>query len=563
MHQAQNVLSIEEGQNRFLAIEVNGHGFGIPIESVREIVYYSSINPLPQAPHFVRGVALIRQETIPVLDLNILLGGDKHTAIHHESCFIVLQLADDSGRRTRICLLAERILQTYKINIESVDAAPTIGDDSVVNYILGVARVAEQIFVLIDPAKLISPLLENVQPYVAYSVQADESNLTELIPDKNPSSGHAIHKNQYKFLSVFINEDEYAIPLSSVSQVINKSSLSNFINNDVPDVLFSAAVFTNKPLGLLRLSTVISRTQTEPEEDEGEKNNITQAIATDSTREVVVLIKFYRGFLGIIVDRIGATYESDSDLQKNSFCTGLKRNRIKSLGFIEKNEGSIEVIDPTSVLTKVEQTGIESWMSCIDRMITMSESKQAASAEPAKDETANPFAVFAGSYLLVQVGDELVGLNNTDVDEVLTYAELIPLNNGPDWFSGLLELRQHTYPIIDLHIKLDVNPSAQSEGMRKVLVMIKYGQKKLGLLVDKVIHSIHLDSAQLYGPERSKLMIKPSALDAVAEFEQQWVHIINLQNVIQQEQLSTRNLLEELNHQAETNDRGDIEISGI
>ncbi len=129
MPQAQNILSQKEGQTKFLALEVGGYGFGIPISSVSEIIYYTKINPLPQTPDFVRGVALIRQETIPVLDLNMLLGGDQETRIHHESCFITVQLEDSSGRLMQVCLLADRILQTYKVDNKSVGMPPVIGDE--------------------------------------------------------------------------------------------------------------------------------------------------------------------------------------------------------------------------------------------------------------------------------------------------------------------------------------------------------------------------------------------------------------------------------------------------
>jgi len=557
MQQALNAKNLKEGQNKFLAIEVNGHGFGIPIDSVREIVYYSSINPLPQAPGYVRGVALIRQETIPILDLNILLGGEEQTPIHQESCFIVLQLADASGKLTKLCLLADRILQTYKIDSDVVDTPPLIDNEEVVNYVLGVARVAEQLFVLIDPACLITPLLDNVKPYVTYNGSANASDVPELATNNVASLTEYSKKSNNKYLSVFIDNNEYAFPLSLVSQVIDLSSLTDYVDEDLPAVLYGAATFMNKPLGIIRLSNLIAQTQNEQTTDNIEPAT-EQRSDQDVTREVIVLIEYNRGLLGIMVDRIGHTYDNAGDLQQNSFCNDLDRNRIKSLGFIDKEDGSIEVIDPTSVLTSKEQLAVESWMSCIDRMIYMAEQKT-ASAESVQEEE-NQFAQFAGSYLVVQIGDEFVALNNTDVEEVLTYAELIPLKSGPEWFAGLLDLRQQTYPVIDLHIKLDVAPSANSQDDRKVLVMIKFAEQKVGLLVKKIIHSTHITLNQLQGTERASLVVKPAALHAVAELDNKLVHIINLQHVIKKEDISARSLLNELEQQ---NEQRDVETSSL
>jgi len=544
MPAAQRISDVHDDHNKFLALEINGHGFGIPISKVREIVYHTNIKALPQAPDFVRGVTLVRQETIPVLDLNILLGANQPSHIHQESCFIVVQLADKTGRLTQVCLLADQVLQTYKIESTVVDLAPTIGDNSIVDYVLGIARIEERIFMLIDPMELIAPYLEVVQPYHESSELTD-STVTETISGKTPSVTRSAVK--YKFLSVFIDEDEYAFPLSSVSQVVNKSDLAEFSDQEMPDILSGVVIFNDKPLGIVRLCDIISH---DKNNDAPTQTNLNKVKNVEYEREVVVLVEFHDGLLGIVVDSIGQTYESTEALTQNLFCADLQRNRVKSLGFIDSDNGSIEVIEPIGLLVKEEQAIIDSWIRCNNKIVEISDSQNT----PAKKEnhnSSNPLAKYADSYLVIQLGESLVAIKSLDVDEILSYEDLITIESGPVWFSGLLDLRQKTYPVIDLHIKLDVPALTRSTDSRNVLVMIYHKEQKLGLLVDKIIASTNITEEQIQSSEFSNLVIQPIALDAVAETEHGLVNIINLHQVITRHEISARRLLEKLNEQNE------------
>jgi len=48
--------------------------YGLPIESLREIVRPMVITPLPRVEPFVRGVMILRGEVLPVFDLHVRLG---------------------------------------------------------------------------------------------------------------------------------------------------------------------------------------------------------------------------------------------------------------------------------------------------------------------------------------------------------------------------------------------------------------------------------------------------------------------------------------------------------
>lgn len=526
-------------QQKFLAVEVSGHGYGIPTECVKEIVYHSRINPLPQTPAFVRGVTLIRNETMPVLDLNILLGKEELTVIHNESCFIVIQLANKSGSLTQICLLADRILQTYKIDSDDVDGIPQIDSRTIVEYVKGVARFDDEIFIVIEPSGLISPYLDEINAYEVY--KGEQNHSLEVIEDN--SNTVKKQKDQVnKYLSASVNAEEYAIPLNNVYQVVGKKDLEKYSDDDLPGFLTSATIINKKAVGIIRLRDVL---------EENENSKADDVETSDEGQEVVILVDFDDSMLGIVVDKIGRTYETHEALKQHSLCSDLNRNRIKSLGFIESDSGSIEVIEPTGVLLDSEKNEVQSWMGCVGRMLNMSDLHNKVNDKDEQKTANNPYAKYADSYLVVEVGEHLVAIKNDDVDEVLTFDDLIPLSNGPSWFMGLLDLRKSTYPVINMLLRLDVDEVvSHADEQHKVLVMIKNKGEKIALYVNRIVNSSHINETQLQSAEHSELYLNNEALFATAKLDAGCVHVINMEKIVSDEEISARRLLNELQAQS-------------
>ncbi len=62
-----------DGQ-QFLTFSVQSEEYGIDILSVQEIKGFSKVRPIPNAPHYIRGVMNLRGTVVPVLDLRARFG---------------------------------------------------------------------------------------------------------------------------------------------------------------------------------------------------------------------------------------------------------------------------------------------------------------------------------------------------------------------------------------------------------------------------------------------------------------------------------------------------------
>ena len=83
--------------------------------------------------------------------------------------------------------------------------------------------------------------------------------------------------------------------------------------------------------------------------------------------------------------------------------------------------------------------------------------------------------------LLVKVSDEILAISLGFIDRVIDYSEeLIQRTNGQE----VLVYREEIIPLIRLHERLDIE---EVEGNKKFVVIVKVGEKTVGLLVDSLI----------------------------------------------------------------------------
>lgn len=69
--------------------------FGVCISQVVQIIQVPKITPIPDAPHYIKGVICMRDEVIPILDLRLRLGKPEIDYDSH-TCVIIVTLQSGS-----------------------------------------------------------------------------------------------------------------------------------------------------------------------------------------------------------------------------------------------------------------------------------------------------------------------------------------------------------------------------------------------------------------------------------------------------------------------------------
>lgn len=136
---------------QFGTFTLNSQFFGVDILRMREIIRPLDITKVPRAERCMEGVINLRGEVIPVISLRARFGlprkpFDKETRIINMEIDNVV-----------VGFIVDSIGHVQRFSADAVEAAPAVTVAGETDYIQGVTRVGEQIFIILDVDKLVSP----------------------------------------------------------------------------------------------------------------------------------------------------------------------------------------------------------------------------------------------------------------------------------------------------------------------------------------------------------------------------------------------------------------------
>ncbi len=118
--------------------------YGVGIECVHEILKVPDITEVPDAPAFLEGVINLRGKIVPVIDLRkrLHLGSIERTKRSR------VLITENSGRL--VGLLVDAVAEVLKLHHDAVEPPPEMISSVGVEYITGVAKVAERLVIMLD-----------------------------------------------------------------------------------------------------------------------------------------------------------------------------------------------------------------------------------------------------------------------------------------------------------------------------------------------------------------------------------------------------------------------------
>jgi len=151
MHQepTRNNQSLEQLQ--LVSFTVGEELFAVDILSVQEINRMLELTKVPQSPEGIEGVINLRGRIIPVLDLRVQFGisassQDEHTRI------IVVEVQGNT-----IGFIVDSVHEVLRISRSVIEPPPQMGTSIDSSYVSGVAKLDEDLLILLDLEHLLSP----------------------------------------------------------------------------------------------------------------------------------------------------------------------------------------------------------------------------------------------------------------------------------------------------------------------------------------------------------------------------------------------------------------------
>ncbi len=124
--------------------------FGVDVLSIREVLRYAPLTPMPNAPDFVEGVFSVRGSTVPVIDLRRRFGlTDPEIGL--ETRILVVDL-DGS----RMGVIVDDVLDVRKVPESQISDPPPFLRGISAEYIGGVARMEDGLVVILEMGRVLT-----------------------------------------------------------------------------------------------------------------------------------------------------------------------------------------------------------------------------------------------------------------------------------------------------------------------------------------------------------------------------------------------------------------------
>ncbi|MCB9596430.1 MAG: purine-binding chemotaxis protein CheW [Sandaracinaceae bacterium] len=142
--------------SEFLAFELAGERFALPLGSVREILKLSPITEVPRAPRDVLGILSVRGRITTVIDLRKRLRMPPCEPTKVSRVLLV-----DNGDEI-LGLLVDQVYQVYRLHEDELELAAVVAGD-LSDYVYGIGRPGgleregggDDIMILLDPEPLL------------------------------------------------------------------------------------------------------------------------------------------------------------------------------------------------------------------------------------------------------------------------------------------------------------------------------------------------------------------------------------------------------------------------
>lgn len=134
-----------------VVFKINGDRFGVNIDYVNGIEREQKIMAVPNAAESIKGIINLRGEVIPVIDLQAKFG--KGYNENEDTELIVINL-----RNGRMALEVDKVYEIFDIEKDDLADMPTIAKGEGVKYFERVAKVKNELIILVHPHKLLTEI---------------------------------------------------------------------------------------------------------------------------------------------------------------------------------------------------------------------------------------------------------------------------------------------------------------------------------------------------------------------------------------------------------------------
>jgi purine-binding chemotaxis protein CheW len=138
----QTIRTSTAGQ--FLTFRLEAEEYAIDILKVQEIKGYSAITPIPNAPHYIKGVINLRGTVVPVVGLRERFG---MPSVPYDRFTVIILVT--VGTKV-VGMVVDAVSDVLVLRDEDIEAPPDFGGSVDTSFMRGLAKVGERLVLALD-----------------------------------------------------------------------------------------------------------------------------------------------------------------------------------------------------------------------------------------------------------------------------------------------------------------------------------------------------------------------------------------------------------------------------
>jgi purine-binding chemotaxis protein CheW len=240
-----------------------------------------------------------------------------------------------------------------------------------------------------------------------------------------------------------------------------------------------------------------------------------------TTKTRIIVLRLASGATGLQVDSVAEVVriEDSSVRETPPLVAGIRAEYLA--GMVTVGTRLITLIHLEKLLDSAELTR----RSEFDEL-GMSGTLGAGSEGPGEEveEDGRPFVTF-------RLGTESFGIALHEVEEIVELPPVTKVPDAPDYVLGVICLRDHVMPLIDLSEILSID-QGQTERLRDKVVLLSFGAAKIGVVVDDIEEILRVQDDQVLPPPQTLSEAEREHLEGILLLPGRMVSLINVLKII-------------------------------
>jgi purine-binding chemotaxis protein CheW len=137
-------------------------------------------------------------------------------------------------------------------------------------------------------------------------------------------------------------------------------------------------------------------------------------------------------------------------------------------------------------------------------------------------------------YLSFTLDRELFAIDIRRIREVVAFNTATRVPRTPDFMRGVINLRGHVVPVIDLRLKLGLPPIEKTVDTCVIILEVEVDGDRtvVGALADSVQEVVDLAAEQVAPPPRMGTRIETDCIRGIGRREEQFLVILDIDRVL-------------------------------